>query len=71
MLLSEKTSVECGPSAVPLELPIPDGAGEWNAVRSAEDVYHDEQRVTKYTIQALDEVAQRYLSGRDSRRWYD
>eukprot|EP01046_Picozoa_sp_COSAG06_P078690 COSAG06_NODE_26257_length_618_cov_1.714836_1_plen_39_part_10 len=25
---------------------------EWNAVRSAEDVYHDGQRVEAYTIEA-------------------
>ena len=53
VLLSKNTSVECGPRAAPLELPIPADVGEWNAVRSAEDVYHDGQRVAKYTIQAL------------------
>jgi hypothetical protein len=53
VLLSENTSVECGPGAAPLELPILDTVGEWNAVRSAENVYHDGQRVVTYAIEAL------------------
>ena len=52
-LLSTNTTVQCGRDATPLDLPIPASTGQWNAVRSAEDVYHHGQLVAEYSISAL------------------
>ena len=51
-LLKANATVECGPNAPPLILPIPAGK-KWNAVRTSEDVYHNGQLVFSYQIDAL------------------
>ena len=51
-LLRRNATVLCGPGAAPLLIPIPAGTGPWNAVRSAEDMYHAGQLVAEYFIEA-------------------
>ena len=52
-LLKENTTVECGVNAAPLIIPIPAAVvGAWNAIRSAEDVFHHGQLVSDYLIEA-------------------
>jgi alpha-L-fucosidase len=48
-LLRENTTVACGADAPPLELSLA-GVGPFNAVRSAEDVFHHGQLVLRYEI---------------------
>ena len=52
-LLATNVTLECGTSAAALVLPVSPSAGRWNAVRSAEDVYHHGQLVSAYTVEAL------------------